>query len=359
MSPQELKRTFNNLLNRDPSPFDTTVHLHKTVNKLTEEILSCKEYKDRGGNRITEKRENYTNSNEGPKIAFLLSGHIRNNHILQSLTEKCKDLNYDIFIHTWDTKGTKGTEMNLDIKDDKYAVEEEIMRFCNVRSYEIENNAEYIEKIKGDDDNVSYFNYSSPEKFIKSQLYSINKCFKIFEKYSKKENIKYDIVFRIRFDLGFDSIEIDRNLINEINEYDIIFCPNVDGPHSHPDHGTSCKVCDDMYYKWKFRYPHVFEHSNVICDVFAYGSVKSMKDYCSLYENYDKIAKKFEKENLKSLNRQRNPNVKKSGKDYLIKDHCESLFYYYGSYPERMLSYYLRDYMLVESRKIKLNKTLR
>ena len=357
MKPDDLKEIFNNLLNRDPSPTEITRHGYKTISNLTNEILNCVEYRNMRDDVPFGTRENYSNS--GPKIAFLLSGHIRNNYILQSLTEKCKYLNYDIFIHTWDTKGIKGTEMNLDVKNDRDSVEHEIRKFYNVRSYEIENNAEYISKIKGKDEHISYFNHSSPENFIKSQLYSINKCFKILEKYSKKEKIQYDIVFRLRFDLAFDCIEIDGNLINDINEYDIIFCPNSDGPHPHPDNGTSCRACDNMYYKWKLKYPHIFEHTNVICDVFAYGSVKSMKKYCSVYEKYDKIAKKFEKQNLKSLNRQKNPNVKQSGKDYLVIEHAESLYYYYGSYPERMLSYYLRDFMLVESKKIKLNKTLR
>ena len=34
--------------------------------------------------------------------------------------------------------------------------------------------------------------------------------------------------------------------------------------------------------------------------------------------------------------------------------HIDSVYYYYCSYPERMLQMYLKDYMLVQSKNVKL-----
>ena len=135
--------------------------------------------------------------------------------------------------------------------------------------------------------------------------------------------------------------------------------PNSDNNHSHPDYGTSCWACNNIYYKHKYKIPHIFDHTNVVCDTFAYGSYDAMKKYCSLYNNYDKLNKQFESENLKMLkitNGQRTV-PHNNQKDILIKNHLDSLYFYRGSYPERLLQVFLKDYLLPESKIIKTIKT--
>lgn len=274
------------------------------------------------------------------RIALLLCGHIRNFNIKNYLPN-----NVDIFVFAWDNVGSKGNETNLSDPPNPKFVEDEIKRLPNLKEYKIENNLEFIKKNQSSE--VTYFNHSSPEIFIKSQLYSVHQCYKLMEDYSNKNNEKYKMVVKCRMDCDFLIFRVDNELLSDI-EKDIIFVTNRECEHNHPDHGTGCYACDTMYYKHKLRSPHIFEHTNVICDLFAYGSMKSMKDYCSLYEHYDKMNKEFEKENFLSL--QCNPQIKPEIKGNVYRvSHLESLYYFNCSYPEKLLPKLLKNYMLVSS----------
>lgn len=352
MTNVELTHLFKLYLHREPTKAEHNLHGKKAYVNFEREIQDCEERK-----RIIRSQKASPEKSKY-RIAFLISGHVRNNHLLNSLVDNFQYHNYDVFIHTWDTRGKKGMEMKLETQSERKLVEEEIKKFPNLADYEIENNAAYIKKIEKEDRKVIYFNHSSPERFIKSQLYSINRSWEIFEKHLKKNpDKKYDIVVRIRFDIAFEEVNIDDDLIKDINEFPIIFFPNSPGPHPHPDHGTSCIICDKMYYDWNLKYPHITEHPTVVCDVFSYGSVDSMRAYCSLHEKYAEYAKIFEGKNLRSMKLRKSDKLIKSenGKDYMVTDSGEAHFYYHGTYPERMLSYHLQDHMLVESKKIKLN----
>lgn len=115
-----------------------------------------------------------------------------------------------------------------------------------------------------------------------------------------------------------------------------------------------------MYHKYNLKKVHVFEHSNIICDIFAYGSPSSMKDYCLLYDFYDTINESFIKDNLESLE---NNEVDYNFKDNVyhlnvnksLANHLNSLYYINCSYPERLLQKHLQKYMLVESRIIRMS----
>jgi hypothetical protein len=111
-----------------------------------------------------------------------------------------------------------------------------------------------------------------------------------------------------------------------------------------------------MYYKHELKSVHIFPHTNVVCDIFAYGSFESMKSYCSLYEHYDQLNESLSEDNLKSF-KDNNTSVKFRNGDYILEGHIghvESLYYFYCSYPERLLQLYLKDYMLVESKSVKV-----
>ena len=345
MSNEELSYLFNKYLNRNFTNHELIVHGNKTVERLENEILNCSEYLN-----LTPKN---TNSNS-LKIAILLSGHIRKNSILKGFNQFCTNENYHVFIHTWDNIGIKGNETLLNDTSVPTSVISEINKFTNVKKHEIENNKSWIESQEIKD---NYFNFSSPEIFIKSQLYSINKSYKLMEEYSKENNIEYDIVLKVRFDCDITSFNLTDKTISDIKTHDIIFTPNHDNQHTHLDYGTSCWACDSLYYKHNRKIVHIFEHTNVICDLFAYGNKTSMKQYCNLYNNYDKLNNSFFKENLKQFERVTD-NIVYEGGNYNLKGyqgHVDSLYYYYCSYPERLLQFQLKDYMLVQSKDIKLN----
>ena len=288
------------------------------------------------------------------KVAILLSGHIRKNSILKGINQFCNNENFHVFIHTWDNIGLKGSETLLNDLSAETSVISEINKFTNMKNHEIDNNKSWIESQEIKD---NYFNFSSPEIFIKSQLYSINKSYKLMEQYSKENNIEYDVVLKIRFDCDMTEFNLTDKIISDIKTHDIIFTPNIDNQHTHMDYGTSCWACDSLYYKHNRKMVHIFDHTNVICDLFAYGSKDSMKQYCDLYNNYDELNKSFFDKNLKQFKRVPK-NIVHEGGNYNLKGHeghVDSLYYYYCSYPERLLQFQLKDYMLVQSKEIKLN----
>lgn len=344
MTRQELRDIFIKYLEREPSKSDYIGHLHKHLRDFEKEISECKEY--------LNLQQSQIKSMKNLKIAVLLSGHIRKNSILEGLN---KLDNCDVFIHTWDNIGLKGTETDLNSKSEKDLVDKEIGKFKNLKKFVVENNRNWIVS-QGRDTNT-YFNLSSPEIFIKSQLYSINQSFQIMDEYSIENNIEYDIVFKFRFDVNLNKFDLTVKTINDIKNNDIIFVPNHDCKHGHLDYATSCWACDNLYHKFDRTIVHIFEHTNVICDLFSYGSKDSMKQYCNLYHNYDELNQSFLEENLKQYEKIGGHIRIKNGNYYFHghKGHIESLYYYNCSYPERLLQKFLRDYMLVESKDVKLS----
>lgn len=344
MIEEELEELFQRYLKRSFTKTEWVTHGKKTYNSFEKEIQTCKEYLE-----FNEKNK------KSKKIAILLSGHIRKNSILKGIEKILNLCEFDIFIHTWDNLGNKGSETNIDDTTNHDLVVKEIYKIPNVKNFIIENNKNYILSLKN---KKGYFNFSSPEPFIKSQLYSINKSYNLMEEYSRNNNIKYDVVFKFRFDCNIDMFDLPIHIIEDIGNYDIIFTPNnKDSKHSHLDYGTSCYVCDTMYYTHKLKNVHVFEHSNIVCDLFAYGSQNSMKDYCDLYNHYEEMNESFSEQNHNSI-KKHNKNIKIEDGDYKLfghKGHLDSLYYYYCSYPERLLQKFLKNYMLVESKSVKLS----
>lgn len=343
MDNNQINELFNKYLKRDCTEAEIKIHGNKTYHDFEREISNCEEYRRINGGIKTKE-----------KIAILLTGHIRNSNIVPTIKSFCNGYDYDVFVHTWDNLGLKGTETNLSAKIEKDKVEKSVLNIPNIKEYVIENNKDYITQI---DRKEEYFNFSSPEEFIKSQLYSINKCFHLMNDYSKKENVNYKMVIKLRFDCEITFFDIDEYILNDMNKNDILFVPNNDCGHPHLDNGSSCWACDNMYYNFNLKNVHIFEHTNVICDVFAYGSVKSMSSYCDLYNHYDDMLKGYVEKNKESLIKNKIKHTYSNGVyhiDNTVHGHIESLYYLYCSYPERLLQKFLTDYMLVESRQVKL-----
>lgn len=345
MNRNELVELFQTYLNRYPKESEISMHLPKSYDSFEYEIKNCDEYFQIHGPYEVERK----------KIAILLSGHIRKNSVLNGIRIALANYDIDLFIHTWDNIGLKGTEMTLGetAEMEKLRVIGEINKLPNVRVYMIENNKEYVESIHDEDKDITYFNMSSPEMFLKSQLYSVNQSWNLFEKYQKETGEKYGLVIKMRFDLDITEFRPTNRIFIDCNQNDIIFMPNGDNQHYHIDYGTSCWACDKMYHEKQLMDVHIFEHTNIVCDVMAYGSVDSMREYCNLHKNYQKLYKSVEKENLRMLKKRKSKNIQSKGKDYVIKNIDDGHYYYYGSFPERALALHLKDFMLPESKTIK------
>ena len=372
MTNDELINLFKKYLNRLPEATEIFNHVHKNYKQFEFEISTCVE-------KITlDKIRSQQNSKRN--VAILLSGHVREMSILHNIEELVKNYNVDFFVFSWDNVGMKGNETDLEDTCDEKLIREKINQLPNVKAIKIENNKEYIKKNTPIRKNIKYFNFSSPEIFMKSQLYSVNSSFKLLEDYIKKTGKKYDMVIKCRFDCAFYEFTPDDGVFKDINEHDIIFVPDKEGGHAHhtgimvdvndsrSPTTTSCPTCNSMYYTYDLKQVHIYEHSSVICDIFAYGSLKSMKKYCSLYNHYDKINAEFIDSNLESCKKHNikyirkdnsyslysEDHIKNNDHKFLLKQHMNTMFYLKCSYPERMIQIFLKDYMLVESKKIKM-----
>ena len=133
MSPDQLSELYLKYLQREPSGADTRAHLNKSYESFERELSSCDEYLRLKG-LITQ-----TGSSEN-KVAILLSGHIRKNSILEAFSTKFKNLNYDVFVHSWDNYGYKGKETNLEDKVCRDTISREIDKIPNVPYYFHYNN---------------------------------------------------------------------------------------------------------------------------------------------------------------------------------------------------------------------------
>lgn len=352
MTPDQLNELYQKYLHRQPSGADTRAHLNKSYEAFERELSSCEEHLKIQGQIVQA-------GNSENKIAILLSGHIRANTILEAFSTKLKKYNYDVFVHTWDNFGFKGKETNLEDKVSRDAISKEVEKIPNVRKLVIENNKQFIKNLPQPEH--TYFNFSSPEPFIKSQLYSINKSHELMEDYKRETGITYRAVFKFRFDTRVEHFSITPTILEEINKHDIIFTSD-EGAHIHHDSGSGagCMVCNKMYYDFKLKDVHVFEHSNIICDFYAYGSEKVMKTYCSMHKIYESYIKKYEEINFKSLDKFKDF-LKETDNGYTLKiksglnqdGHIKSFYYFYCSYPERILKDLLKDYMVLKSMAVK------
>lgn len=347
MNEETLKKIFLQYLRREPEENEYVYHLNRNirVEDFIEEIKNCSER--------TLLLDKHKHEDGRPfSIAILLSGHVRNLNIVNGILRKIVEAHdVDIFAFAWDQIGMKGTEKDVSKNTQRKLIELKLQEIPNLTAYKIDNNADFIENNYSE--KITYFNHSSPEVFIKSQLYAIQQSYKLMEEHAKKENKQYDLVIKARMDLKFSSFIVDLELLEDIKKK-IIFVPNSDVSHTHPDHGTSCWACDKMYYKHKFRYPHVFDHTNVVCDLFAYGSMSSMKKYCSMFEHYDRINQEYSEKNLKILKENDDLKTVFRNNVYMVTDHVQALYYVNCSFPERILTTLLEDYMLPESRKIQM-----
>jgi len=352
MTREQLGELYIKYLQRDPTTADVRAHGNKSYESFERELNDCEEYKRLQG--LIEASSASTD-----KIAILLSGHIRKNTILDSLRNKLKKQPFDVFVHTWDNYGFKGKETNLDDKVQADKIKADIQQIPNVRKLVMENNKAFIENLPKSEN--TYFNFSSPEPFIKSQLYSIYRSHELMEQFKKETGTTYKAVFKFRFDTQIETFNITPALFDEIKNHDLIFTSD-DKAHIHSDSGSGagCMTCNKMYYDFKLKDVHVFEHSNIICDFYAYGSEKVMKTYCSMHEIYEEYIKKYETINFKSLEKFKS-SLKKTDNVYSLKvkpglneeGHIKSFYYFYCSYPERILKDLLKDYMVLKSTAVK------
>jgi uridine kinase len=180
------------------------------------------------------------------KAAILISGYLRSyENIINFINEEIKLSfdSYDVFFHI--TKNENKEDKYFNLIDDENELKK-IISLVNPKTVVIEKN-----EIYSNNTNIN----STINQWAK--LYRLNQ---IKQSYEKLENIKYDIVIRLRPDINIKRKNIFKKKINE----NILYIPE----DSKIDR-TKLTNVDDGY----------------ICDSFAFGSSLIMDKYFSVYEN--------------------------------------------------------------------------
>lgn len=191
--------------------------------------------------------DNFTEKNT-LKVALILSGQPRfyNSYSYDSIKrEILNKYNPDVFFHTWysenkDMKYEFASWSSIQELKFPETTKEDIIKLYNPKSYIIDdpNGFKYPSKL------VSYLDPSKHPEFkhnkmddilymyrnVPQMLYSLSKSAELCNDYAKKNNIKYDIIIRARFDthlVNLPSLEYLRSVGNQ-TLYVPDNCPNIE-----------------------------------------------------------------------------------------------------------------------------------
>ena len=194
------------------------------------------------------------------KVALLLPGLTRSAKICYDSLNRFLLSHYDVdvYIHTWDF-----SNFSLDSNNAEREIEiSEIESLYKPKKIVVEN---YYDK--RDSFIEKYLNYNKPqgthERSI-SMFYKVEQCFNLIENANE-----YECIIRCRMDL----------LLNEQLDLEKIDLSAINIPSEQPRQ----TICVDEYY---YSIPH---ESYGIIDTFSIGNYESMKKYCNVYSNLDRL----------------------------------------------------------------------
>ena len=335
MTEKEIVALYEKYLNRMPNQREIDFHGGKLADDFERELSTCPERMSAIGDGAAKN----------VRYAMLLCGHLRNHRILEFL--KTTDQNIDVFVFAWDNWGHQSIEVSPSDYDPE-GIYSELRSIPNIKKLDIKTNRIFLESIMEETHSRTYFDYSSPEVFIKSQLFSINQAYGLFEQHCQQTGDSYDVVMKCRFDCEILKFQMKERTLARCHGGKHIFVTN-DGCHKHPYFPNGCMLCNTMY-DIGFVHPHLLDHTNIICDFMAYGSPAAMRHYCGLYNIYDDMCDGFLQENMDTMKRMK-LHLHRRGNNYRT-NHKDSIFYFKCSYPERLLQYHLKDYVVPSSRDI-------
>lgn len=202
---------------------------------------------------------------QGKKVAICFSGHLRDfnycyeslkNNLLDPLTSK--GFSIDSYAFFWDTKGDRQNnfqgEVNFESFREKLKPKSiEIGHFD--RSKFNSSNSEQWRKHPG-----LMCSTTTPDST--SMWYCIYKTYKLVE----ESKVKYDLIFRVRPDIIYDTCLTFDNIDNALNN-SVLIMPKY------------------MAYRYK-SYGHI---TLGIIDYFGFGNHNIMKRYMRTYENISKF----------------------------------------------------------------------
>jgi hypothetical protein len=194
------------------------------------------------------------------RVALILPGLTRSAKICYDSLNKYLLSHYDIdiYIHTWDV-----SNVSLDASVSEREIEiDELEELYKPKKLVVEK---YFDKRPFLID--KYKNYPKLEgtwERSMSMFYKVEQCFNLIE-----DANEYDCIIRCRMDL----------LLNEQLDLEKIDLSVINIPSEQPRQ----TICVDEY---AYSIPH---DSYGIIDVFSIGNYESMKKYCNVYSNLDRL----------------------------------------------------------------------
>lgn len=196
-------------------------------------------------------------SNVVPRIAFCFSWQARtlNQTYLffqKNLFDAAKEqwFDYDIFCAVEDDEDVDKVKLLNPVKIEK------------IKSSEVEKKMQFD---INNDKNLKYFDCDYARFLpwaVQQQWYKIEKSFIIKDDYKKEKNLKYDIVFRLRFDVYFTSKINYNSVLNIVQDEWKVICnrywkyPNeirsITDLYFICSDEDSTKLIDNMFSKFKF-----------------------------------------------------------------------------------------------------------
>jgi hypothetical protein len=224
-------------------------------------------------------------------IAILYTGQVRVSHSFEERLDSIKNLfknfsddNIDFFCTTW-------YEDNIDFK--------KMQSVFSFKVFDIETNNDYTTQFVKDHENfrnfcenyasndVDYCNYSERDrlcgawKTLPIVFHKLHRCVKIIEKYQKLNSVKYDLIFRLRWDADFGT-SLERNHILEVISQDKLSVFK----HSYDEYINKFKDSDTqeniMYHKYVDGW---------VDETVYYSNMKTMILFTDVYNYYYDIAK--------------------------------------------------------------------
>jgi hypothetical protein len=205
------------------------------------------------------------------KVAVLMAGFLRDTNnikIYNRFIQNNSKHDIDTFMYIYDKLGESrpynGYNPEKRIINTKIIKEEDIKNW-NPKIFEIVN---FENKIKEINNMIKDINYDKKQVFkTYSQFHMLYNCYLLLEKYIKQNNMKYDMIIRLRSDIYYHTMIIDNIKINNsINLF-------IRGTIKYDD--------ITLFYA---------------SDMISYGNINMMEKYCKLgdintFKYCSKIAK--------------------------------------------------------------------
>lgn len=241
-------------------------------------------------------------------VSICLSGHPRTFLEHQSTWDRYVNLirsEYHVFVyfHAWAQQGlvriVNGNYLEGCYDFHYYEQTQALIDHLKPNAFAIESVSPELDLKTKSFSPVLLSSWQASRKKIMSQLYSVGRADLLRQRFEQSENIKSDVVVKLRFDA------LPHNLtLNEIHyvarhpDAKVLFAPS---PlfHVHPGGGGGCQACHAFFdAHWlqdgfeertdAFLASHP-RHTNDICDLFAVGSPRTMEHYARLYDNAEAL----------------------------------------------------------------------